>query len=98
MELYWTPEAIQDRSDIYDYIEADNPSAALALDERFSEQANQLIDHPESGRVGLVPGTLELVVHRHYMLVYQVAGDRVQILNVVHTARQWPTRTDADKC
>jgi hypothetical protein len=29
MELYWTPEAIQDRNDIYDYIEADNPTAWL---------------------------------------------------------------------
>lgn len=30
MELLWTPEAIQDREDIYDYIEADNPAAALS--------------------------------------------------------------------
>ena len=35
MELRWTPEAIQDREAIYDYIEADNPTAALALDELF---------------------------------------------------------------
>ena len=31
MELHWTPEAIQDPETIYDYIEADNPAAALAL-------------------------------------------------------------------
>ena len=35
MELFWTQEAIQDRDAIYDYIEADNPVAALALDELF---------------------------------------------------------------
>lgn len=91
MELYWTPEAIQDRSDIYDYIEVDNPTAALALDELFSEKASRLVDHPRSGRAGRVPGTLELVAHRHYMLVYEVVGDLVQVLNVVHTARQWPS-------
>jgi len=34
MELFWTPEAIQDRDGIYDYIAADNPSAALDLDGR----------------------------------------------------------------
>lgn len=39
MELCWTPEAIQDRDDIYDYIEADNPVAALDLDELFEEKA-----------------------------------------------------------
>lgn len=41
MELLWTPEAIQDREDIYDYIEADNPAAALALDELLSEKASR---------------------------------------------------------
>ncbi|WP_261395951.1 type II toxin-antitoxin system RelE/ParE family toxin [Halomonas sp. DP8Y7-1] len=35
MELVWTPEAIQDRDDIYDYIEPQNPLAALTLDELF---------------------------------------------------------------
>lgn len=25
MELLWTPEAVRDREDIYDYIEEDNP-------------------------------------------------------------------------
>ncbi|WP_303760981.1 type II toxin-antitoxin system RelE/ParE family toxin [Alcanivorax jadensis] len=35
-------------------------------------------------------GTRELIVHPHYMLVYDVQGKRVRILNVVHTARQWP--------
>lgn len=90
MELFWTPEAINDRDDIYEYIETDNPAAALALDEFFSARAAHLLDHPDSGRVGRVSGTRELVVHPHYMLVYDVQGTRVRILSVVHTARQWP--------
>lgn len=36
MELFWTPEATQERDEIYDYIEVDNPAAALALDELFA--------------------------------------------------------------
>jgi plasmid stabilization system protein ParE len=39
MDLFWTPEAIADREGIYDYLEADKPTAALALDEIFSEKA-----------------------------------------------------------
>ncbi len=50
MELFWTPEAIQDRNSIYDYIEGDNPAAALALDELFSEKALRLIEQPKLGR------------------------------------------------
>ncbi len=72
MRLFWTPEAVQDRYDIYDYIEADNPSAALSLDELFSDKANYLIDHPGLGRKGRVPETRELVMHRNYILIYWI--------------------------
>ncbi len=87
-QLHWTPEAIQDREEIYDYIEADNPVAALALDELFLEQAGRLVDHPGLGRPGRVTGTRELVAHRNYILVYDVAGDLVRVLRVLHAAKQ----------
>jgi toxin ParE1/3/4 len=90
MRLFWTPDATQDRDEIYDYIEADNPSAALALDELFSEKAGRLIDHPGLGRPGRVAGTRELVAHHNYILVYDVTGELVRVLRVMHAARQWP--------
>lgn len=90
MDLFWTPEAIADREGIYDYIEADKPTAALALDEIFSEKAWSLIHHPNLGRKGRVMGTRELVVHLNYLLVYDVADERVRILRVLHAAMEWP--------
>jgi toxin ParE1/3/4 len=90
MRLFWTLDATQDRDEIYDYIEADNPSAALALDELFSEKAGRLIDHPGLGRPGRVAGTRELVAHHNYILVYDVVGELVRVLRVMHAARQWP--------
>lgn len=90
IELFWTPEAAQDRDEIYDYIEADNPAAALTLDEFFSEKAGRLVEHPGLGRPGRISGTRELVAHRHYILVYDVVDECVRILRVLHTARQWP--------
>lgn len=92
MDLFWTPEAIQDRNEIYDYIEADNPAAALALDELMEKKAGRLIDHPEMGRIGRVVGTRELVAHKNYVLVYDVTADLVRVLRVLHVARQWPLR------
>lgn len=89
MKLYWTLEAIADRDAIFDYIETDNPAAALALDELFSEKAERLADHPKLGRPGRVDGTRELVVHENYILVYDIAGDLVRILRVLHAARRW---------
>lgn len=90
IELFWTPEAAQDRDEIYDYIEADNPAAALTLDELFSQKAVRLVEHPGLGRPGRISGTRELVAHRHYILVYDVVDECVRILRVLHTARQWP--------
>lgn len=89
-ELRWTLEAIQDREEIYDYVEADNPIAALALDELFEEKAGRLIDHPGLGRLGRIAGTREQVAHQNYILIYDVTGDLVRMLRVLHAARQWP--------
>ncbi len=89
MRLFWTLEAIDDRRAIYDRIEADNPNAALALDELFSEKAARLIDHPSLGRPGRITDTRELVTHQNYILIYDTAGDLVRVLRVLHAARQW---------
>lgn len=90
MRLFWTPEAVQDREDVFEYIEADNPVAALALDELFEEKAGRLLDHPGLGRTGQVGGTRELVAHQNYILVYAVSNDSIWILRVLHATRMWP--------
>lgn len=88
--LFWTAEALRDRDEIYDHIETDNPLAALALDELFSEKAARLVDHPALGRPGRVAGTRELVVSSSFILVDDLAGVQVRVLRVLHAARQWP--------
>lgn len=91
MTLIWTPEALQDRFDIWDFIATDNPHAAARMDELFSDAANRLIQHPRLGRTGKVPGTRELVAHEHYILVYEIDADNtVWVLALVHTVRLWP--------
>ena len=90
MRVIWTPEALQDRLDVWDHIVSDDPQAAARLDELFSEAATRLMDHPRIGRQGTVQGTLELIPHEHYRLVYEIDDDTAWILTLVHTARQWP--------
>jgi plasmid stabilization system protein ParE len=77
--VVWTPEAEQDRAEIWDYIAADNPKAAARLGEQ-----------PRLGKVGRIPGTRELIPHESYRLVYEIDGDTVWLLALVHTARRWP--------
>ncbi len=86
--LFWTPEALQDRETIYNHIESENPASALALDELFVARASGLTKFPAIGRPGRVEGTRELVVHRRYLLVYATTDAAIQILRVLHTARQ----------
>ena len=90
MNVFWTPEAEQDRLDLWDSIAADKPSAALKMDELFSDCAARLAEHPLIGRPGKIPGTRELIPHKSYRLVYEVTQEAVWILALVRTARQWP--------
>ena len=90
MKLVWTRPAREDRKAIREYIAADNPSAALDLDEPLSEKAARLVDHPGLGRPGRLQGTRELVAHRNYILIYDIVDDLVRVLRVLHAARQWP--------
>ena len=80
----------QDRRAICDYIETRDVRAALELDKLFSTKANKLTAVPQLGKPGRVPGTRELVAHKRYVLVYEVAGDQIQVLRVLHTAGKWP--------
>ena len=94
MKVVWTPEALQDRVDIWDYLAADNPQAAVHMDELFSDMAKRLADHPKLGRIGKTQATRELTPHASYRLVYEISEEVVWILALVHTARQWPLIRD----
>jgi toxin ParE1/3/4 len=90
VKVIWTSEALLDRTEIWDYIAADNPRAAARIDALFSDAALHLSEHPMMGRAGTIPGTRELFPHESYRLVYEIDADSVWILTLVHTARQWP--------
>jgi len=90
VKVIWTPEAQQDRADVWDYVAADSPHAAARMDELFSAAAAGLAEHPRLGRPGEIPDTRELIPHESYRLVYEIEGETVWLLALVHTARQWP--------
>ncbi len=90
MKVRWTPQAVRDRAEIWDYIAADNPRAAVRMDQLFSDAAASLSTFPMRGRAARVAGARELIPHDSYRLVYEVDGETVWILALVHTARQWP--------
>ncbi len=90
MRVVWSPEAVQDRTDIWEHVAQDDPVAAARLDELFSQAATRLSDYPLLGKSGLIEGTRELIPHKSYRLVYELHQDAVWILALVHTSRLWP--------
>jgi len=90
LKLVWKPLALADREQIMDYIAQDAPLAALELDELIELKAEQLLERPQLYRPGRKRGTREMVVHPHYIVIYRMSKDLVEILRVKHSARQWP--------
>ena len=90
MKIIWTKEAAQDRADIWDYLHAVNPKAAIDMDNRFSDALSRLAQYPQSGPAGIISGTRELTPHQSYRIVYEQGLDAIWILALVHTSRQWP--------
>lgn len=91
MKLEWSVSALTDRGEIFDHIEAEDPRAALAIDEAISRQVGRLRRFPQSGRVGRIEGTREMIVAgTPYVVGYCIVGGAVRILRVLHGARRWP--------
>ncbi len=90
MNVVWSLSACQSRNTLIDYIANDNIGAALELDEHISLLASRLADFPYLGKIGRVAGSRELVIHEHYILVYDIIEECVVILALLHTSQQWP--------
>jgi len=67
-------------------------SSPVALAKLIRARAEQLSEPPTLFRKGRGRGTGEMVVHPNYFMVYRMRAraKRVEILRVLHAARQWP--------
>lgn len=90
MKLRWTAAALREHDGIYDYIDADNPQAAVALDALIEEGAQRLVAHPALGRPGRAANTREWVAHPNYILIYKADAKEVRVVRVLHSASRWP--------
>ena len=91
MKVVWFKKAIWDLESAKNYITQDDPLAAQQVVSRIKETVSLLSEQPGIGRPGRVPNTKELVVDRTpYILPYRVRDNRIEILRVLHAARQWP--------
>jgi len=91
--LRWNRRAVLDRESIYDFIDADNPRAALDNDDILWDAANSLLSFAGKGRIGRIKGTFELVVvGTPYIIAYRIELDAIRIMRIMHGAQKWPRR------
>lgn len=90
MRIVWTERARVIRNDLINFIALNNVLAALEVDDTITAATLRLEDFPLLGKPGRIRGTRELVIHEHYMLVYETDAENITILMVLHTSRQWP--------
>jgi toxin ParE1/3/4 len=82
------PEAEQDLIDIYLHISRDNPPAAEKLVRAINAKCERLARSPMIGRARpeLRPD-LRSFPYGSYLILYRVISDRVEIVRIVHAAR-----------
>ncbi|RWC32735.1 MAG: type II toxin-antitoxin system RelE/ParE family toxin [Mesorhizobium sp.] len=92
MQVSWTNAALGDLDQIQDFVAQDSSAAAYRLAADLIGRTDELLaSNPMIGRKGRASGTRELVISRTpYILVYRVRGGDVEVLAVVHGAREWP--------
>ncbi len=81
----------QDLIDIWRHIGRDDPAAADRLLDRIDARCALLAEHPQLGpeRADIRPGLRYLVVER-YVILYRTVEGGVEIVRVVHGARDLP--------
>jgi toxin ParE1/3/4 len=92
MEVRWSLPAAEDLERICEWIERDNPEAALHVARTIYDGCARLSDFPHLG-----PSSRRMAGRREltfaplpYIVVYQVKQNAIEISRISHGAQDWP--------
>lgn len=80
LTVRWDNDALNELTEILDYIDEYNPTAASKLKNNIEKMAESLADIPYRFPNGRVSNTREAVVHPNY----------VDVLAVLHSRKEYP--------
>jgi toxin ParE1/3/4 len=88
MRVHFTSDALADLEDIGDFIAEDNPIRADSFVAELHDKARSIGRLPRAHplRSDLAPG-LRAAVHRSYLIFFRINRNHVEILRIVHGAR-----------
>ncbi len=91
MRIRWLRLALADIDEIAEFISKENQAAAEKVVQLIYDRVHLLVQHPDIGRPGRVPGTRELYIEgTPFIVPYRIQKDEIQVLRVFHGARKWP--------
>lgn len=92
MKVHWTKTAEEHLGAIHAYIALDSPEHAKHMMDKLTSRSKQIAQFPMSGRK--VPeyekDNIREVIEKPYRIIYYIKPDQIDILAVIHSARDLP--------
>ena len=92
-EIRYLKTAEKDLVDIFDYIAADSPKAAMAMLDKFDRTLLKLAQNP---KLGVVPKDdrlrklgYRMLIIETYLAFYVIKNRTIQVRRIIHGARQY---------
>lgn len=96
MRVHWTDTAAAHLTALHNYIALDSQFYARRLVDRLTSRSKQLARFPRSGR--MVPEyeqeDVREVIEGAYRIIYMILAHQIDVLAVVHSARELPSSVD----
>lgn len=96
MKVHFTDAALDHLDAIYAYVAKDSPKYAQQVVDRITEKASQVSLFPEASAVVPEysrPDVREVFAYQ-YRIIYLVLPERIDVLAMIHGARQLPPRIE----
>ncbi|MEI7881209.1 MAG: type II toxin-antitoxin system RelE/ParE family toxin [bacterium] len=89
MKVHWTKTAQDHLAGINNFIAQNSPEYARHMVDRLTRRSEQIATFPQSGRI--VPEyrleQIREVIEGPYRIIYHIKSDQIDVLAVVHGAR-----------
>jgi toxin ParE1/3/4 len=91
LPIIWRASARNDLAAIIRYVANVNPLAARHLRQVLMESVLPVSEHPYLYRQSqTIPAMREIVAHPNYIVYYRVTASCIEVVNVIHTRREFP--------